>query len=82
MIPIVASTFGVLNEADVSYLGAVATSAALNGKPLCSEPAGPASLCQLVQFVFILEVAQIVVWACSQESEPVFVQEIVVRTAI
>ena len=82
MIPVVVSTFGVLNEVAVSYLEAVEGSAVLKGKPFFSEPAGPASLCQLVSLVAILEVAQIVMAAHSQGCEPAFVQELVANRGI
>ena len=66
----------------VCFLDAVEASAAVKGKPFFCEPAGPASLCQLVQLVTILEVAQIVLWAHSQGSEPTFVQELVANAGI
>ena len=66
----------------VSYLDAVEGSAVVKGKPYFSEPAGPASLCQLVSLVTVLEVAQIVMAAHSQGCEPAFVQELVINTGI
>ena len=66
MVPVVASTFGVLNSTAVSWLQGVEESASLKGRPFYAEPAGPQSLSQLVSLVTILEAAQIVLTAHSQ----------------
>ena len=66
LIPVVVSTFGVLNAAAVTYLEAVEDSARAKGRPYVADPAGPQSLCQLVSLAAILDVATIVLLAHTQ----------------
>jgi len=66
LIPVVVSTFGVINGTALDYFARVEESAAAKGMPFVPERAGPKSLCQLASLVTILEVASIVVSAHTQ----------------
>ena len=66
LIPVVVSTFGVLNELSSSYLADVEKTARARGKPFLPRVGGPRSLEQLVSLSGILEAAAIVVDSHSQ----------------
>ena len=66
LVPVVVSSFCVLNDASAAYFEAVEAAARDTGKPFVPQPAGPQGLCQLASLVTVLEVAAIVLLAHSQ----------------
>ena len=66
LLPVVVSTFGVLNAAALDWLTQVQETARQRGRPYAPEPGGPRSLEQLVALSTILEAASI---ACDAHSQ-------------
>jgi len=66
LIPMVVSTFGVVDPDAALYVNNVEQTARVRGRSLVSAPGGPRTLTQLVSYTAILECASIVTSAHSQ----------------
>ena len=66
LVPVVVSTFGVLNEMCSEYLSANEQTARTRGKPFVPSVGGPRNLEQLACLIGVLEAASIVADSHSQ----------------